>query len=228
MSETDNLDLSEIEYSKLTLDPGQLKQSGILAAAQVTCMDPRIQMSKVYQELEKFGVNSRYAWVIRNAGGRAREALRSIVVSQNFLNTTDIHVIHHTKCGMAGHSEESIRLGLLDAIVNNEPAADKFNKLHQLSQHQFLPIHNQRCVHHSTAEVVRDVELLQNYPLIARKKGGVDIKIHGWLYDVDAKTKTPKLTNALNRPEILSALCDFCECPIGALCECKCQCHPNA
>ncbi|KDN47476.1 hypothetical protein RSAG8_03616, partial [Rhizoctonia solani AG-8 WAC10335] len=107
-------------------------------------MDPRVDMPTIYPLL---GVHPRNAWVVRNAGGRAREALRSIIVSQNLLNTTDIHVIHHTKCGMAGHSEESLRLAILDKFMPNNPEANRPNTMHQLSQRQFLPIHNQRCTH---------------------------------------------------------------------------------
>ncbi len=38
---------------------------------------------------------------VRNAGGRASEdALRSIVISQRLLGTKEVHIIHHTGCGM--------------------------------------------------------------------------------------------------------------------------------
>ena len=51
---------------------------------------------------EKFlGLDIGDAHVIRNAGGRASEdAIRSLVISERLLGTTEIVVIHHTDCGM--------------------------------------------------------------------------------------------------------------------------------
>ena len=37
---------------------------------------------------------------IRNAGGRAFEALRSLIISQRLLGTKEIIIVHHTDCGM--------------------------------------------------------------------------------------------------------------------------------
>jgi carbonic anhydrase len=36
------------------------------------------------------------------AGGAALDALRSIVVSQQYLQTTEVLVVKHTNCGMIG------------------------------------------------------------------------------------------------------------------------------
>lgn len=48
--------------------------------------------------------------MIRNAGGRASEdALRSLTISQRLLGTTEIHIIHHTDCGMLTFSNEDLR-----------------------------------------------------------------------------------------------------------------------
>ncbi|CAE6472977.1 unnamed protein product [Rhizoctonia solani] len=112
-------------------------------------------------------------YILRNAGGRAQEALRSIIVSQALLNTTDIHVIHHLGCGMAGHSEEGLRKELLDRIA--PPLTDPVTRAAvtlQLAQHQFLPILA------DADEAVRvDVRFLRNHPLIRK-----DTKVKGWLY----------------------------------------------
>ena len=76
------------------------------------------------------------------------------------------------------------------------------------------------------AEIVRDLELLRNYPLIVtRKKAGVgitEIKMHGWLYDISVH----KLTN-VEDPETKQATCEVCERPLGTNCGCICQCHKN-
>jgi carbonic anhydrase len=49
---------------------------------------------------EAFGVKEGEAHVIRNAGGRAPEALRSLIISQQLLGTQEIALIQHTDCGM--------------------------------------------------------------------------------------------------------------------------------
>jgi len=41
------------------------------------------------------GIELGSAHVIRNAGGRAADALRSIIISQQLLGTTEIVIIHH-------------------------------------------------------------------------------------------------------------------------------------
>jgi carbonic anhydrase len=66
-----------------------------MKTAVVTCMDCRID---VYSLL---GLEPGEAHVIRNAGGRARDALRSLIVSQRKLGTHEIVLITHTTCGMA-------------------------------------------------------------------------------------------------------------------------------
>ena len=51
------------------------------------------------------------AHVIRNAGGRASDdALRSLTISQRLLGTTEIHVIHHTDCGMLTFTNDQVLL----------------------------------------------------------------------------------------------------------------------
>ncbi|CCO35065.1 hypothetical protein BN14_09179 [Rhizoctonia solani AG-1 IB] len=81
----------------------------------VTCMDntnelpilkPRINMDLILKQLSLTSANS---YIVRNAGGRAKEALRSVIVSQEFLGTSEVHVVHHTDCGMANQSEGSMR-----------------------------------------------------------------------------------------------------------------------
>ena len=49
------------------------------------------------------------AHVIRNAGGRGRDALRSLIISQRLLGTREIAVVHHTDCGMLTFSNRELR-----------------------------------------------------------------------------------------------------------------------
>jgi carbonic anhydrase len=57
-------------------------------------MDARIDPTRA------FGIPLGAAHVIRNAGGSARDAFRSLVISQQLLGTTEVLVVKHTGCGM--------------------------------------------------------------------------------------------------------------------------------
>lgn len=71
--------------------------------AVLTCMDARIDPLRV------LGLELGDAHVLRNAGGRASDdAVRSLIVSTHLLGTREIGVIHHTKCGMGGTTQEEI------------------------------------------------------------------------------------------------------------------------
>ncbi|TVY47858.1 Uncharacterized protein LCER1_G008372, partial [Lachnellula cervina] len=69
--------------------------------AIVTCMDARIDPAAAY------GIDLGDAHVIRNAGGNAIDALRSLVISQQLLGTKEILLIKHTGCGMLTFDTEA-------------------------------------------------------------------------------------------------------------------------
>lgn len=46
--------------------------------------------------------------MIRNAGGRVQEALRSLVISRRPLGTKEVMVIHHADCGMLAFVNEEL------------------------------------------------------------------------------------------------------------------------
>jgi len=60
----------------------------------LTCMDARIDPAAA------FGISLGDAHVIRNAGASAKDALRSIIISEQLLGTTEVLLIKHTGCGM--------------------------------------------------------------------------------------------------------------------------------
>lgn len=86
-----------------TFDRGHLPLPPARRIAVVTCMDARILPSKA------LGLEEGDAHVIRNAGGRARDALRSIIISQRLLGTRAVALIHHTDCGMLTFSNRDLR-----------------------------------------------------------------------------------------------------------------------
>ncbi|EAW25171.1 beta-class carbonic anhydrase [Aspergillus fischeri NRRL 181] len=84
--------------------------------AVVTCMDARIDV------FSALGLTEGDAHIIRNAGGRASEALRSLIISQRLLGTEDVVVIHHTDCGMLTFSDGDIRAKIREEL--GEDASD--------------------------------------------------------------------------------------------------------
>ena len=55
------------------------------------------------------GLKEGDAHVIRNAGGRVHEALRSLAISQQLLGTQEVLIIHHTDCGMLTFTDQQLR-----------------------------------------------------------------------------------------------------------------------
>lgn len=71
--------------------------------AIVACMDARIDVYRL------FGLEPGQAHVIRNAGGLVTEdAIRSLAISQRYLGTEEIILVHHTSCGMQGLDDEAL------------------------------------------------------------------------------------------------------------------------
>ncbi|TGO64903.1 hypothetical protein BCON_0005g01030 [Botryotinia convoluta] len=69
----------------------------------VSCADPRITPEKF------LGLDFAEAAIIRNAGGRARSALASLLALDSLGNTGTIILIHHTDCGMSHYSESEFQ-----------------------------------------------------------------------------------------------------------------------
>ena len=78
-----------------------------LRLAIVTCMDSRIDPMQI------FGLERGDAHVLRNAGGVVTDdVLRSLVLSQRFLGTEEVMLIHHTRCGAYKLPEEKVKTDL--------------------------------------------------------------------------------------------------------------------
>jgi carbonic anhydrase len=72
--------------------------------AVVTCMDARIDV------FAALGLHLGEAHVIRNAGGRVTDdVLRSLALSSHVLGVETVVVMQHTKCGLAGVTDEELR-----------------------------------------------------------------------------------------------------------------------
>ncbi|KAF8678129.1 Carbonic anhydrase [Rhizoctonia solani] len=132
--------------------------------AVVACMDPRINMDFLLKQLSLTSANS---YIVRNAGGRAKEALRSVIVSQEFLGTSEVHVVHHTDCGMANQSEGSMRKRFYKS--------DDKSRTVMVNDMEFLPIRTTNY----TESVLDDTALIESHPLV--KAGS---KVTGWIYNI--------------------------------------------
>ncbi len=112
-----------------------------------------------------FGIGPGDAHVVRNAGGAARDALRSLVVSQQLLGTREVLVVKHTECGMLTFGNADARA--LVAANLGPAAADLLRGL------DFLPFAD------PDAEVRADVAFLAASPAIPDH-----VALSGWVYEV--------------------------------------------
>ncbi len=72
--------------------------------AVVTCMDARIDVFAV------LGLHLGEAVILRNAGGRITDdVLRSLALATHVLGVDNVVVMQHTKCGLAGVTDEKLR-----------------------------------------------------------------------------------------------------------------------
>ncbi|HLI39488.1 MAG TPA: carbonic anhydrase [Streptosporangiaceae bacterium] len=83
---------------------GDLPAQPRLGVAVVACMDARVNVYAI------LGLAEGDAHVIRNAGGVITEdAIRSLVISQRLLGTTEIMLIHHADCGMRSFRDDELK-----------------------------------------------------------------------------------------------------------------------
>jgi carbonic anhydrase len=79
--------------------------------AVVACMDSRIDTFAV------LGLRNGEAHIIRNAGGVITDdVIRSLCLSQRFLGTREIVLVHHTDCGLQKVNEGEFRDQLADEL----------------------------------------------------------------------------------------------------------------
>jgi carbonic anhydrase len=129
--------------------------AGTPRLAVVLCMDARID------PIRALGLRYGHAHIIRNAGGRVFDALRSLSISQRLLGTREVAIIHHTECGMMTFTDEDMRRRLREetgAVVDHLA---------------FLPF---RDLEESVQD---DLQVYRASPLVRH-----DVPVRGFIYDV--------------------------------------------
>ena len=102
MTDIDLLLAANASYA--TGHPGPAEARPTRRLAVLTCMDARIDVFAV------LGLRLGDAHVMRNAGGRVTDdVLRSLALSSHVLGVETVVVMQHTKCGLAGITDEELR-----------------------------------------------------------------------------------------------------------------------
>ena len=104
MSSIDKVLANNTRYAENFGEGESLHVAPARRLAVVACMDARLN---VYGAI---GLEEGDAHVIRNAGGVVSDdAIRSLVISQRFLGTREIMLIHHTDCGMMTFRDDAAK-----------------------------------------------------------------------------------------------------------------------
>jgi carbonic anhydrase len=125
-------------------------------------MDARIDPTSAY------GITLGDAHVIRNAGASAKDALRSLVISEQLLGTEEIILVKHTGCGMLTFKNEDA-----EGIVKKNLGDEAVKELDAFGS-DFLPFPQLE------EAVKEDIEFLKGSKLIPK-----NVKLSGWVYEVE-------------------------------------------
>lgn len=137
-----------------TFTKGDLPMPPGRQVAVVACMDARLDPARA------LGLEEGDAHVIRNAGGRAGDAIRSLVISQQLLGTREVVIVHHTDCGMVTFTDEQLREKIRSDLGAQTDMS--FLAFHDLEQ-----------------SVRDDIAAIRQSPLLLK-----DIPVRGFIYDV--------------------------------------------
>ncbi len=163
--------------------------------AVLACMDARLDVEDL------LGLQTGDAHIIRNAGGIVTDdAIRCLIVSHHLLNTNEIVLIHHTRCGMLAFTDDLLKAGL-----EGDPAAEKLlgqatgrafvsckkSSASPLAFHAFRgPIEpldaprDAKNIERLAWDVRRGMSSILNHPWIPTA-GADAVTVRGFVYDVD-------------------------------------------
>ena len=163
--------------------------------AVVACMDARIDVEDL------LGLQTGEAHIIRNAGGVVGDdAIRCLIISHHLLNTNEIILIHHTRCGMLAFTDDLLKAGLegdsgAEALLG-KATGRKFVSCNHASAtpaafHAFRgplePLDSPRDdqnIERLQWDVRRGMSAIHNHPWIPTS-GPDAVTVRGFIYDVD-------------------------------------------
>ncbi|MDA8044982.1 MAG: carbonic anhydrase [Actinomycetota bacterium] len=155
MTETDQLVANATKYFDNGGHDGSRAVRPAIGVAVVACMDSRIDLFAL------LGLRVGDAHVIRNAGGVVTDdTIRSLAISQRFLGTREIVLIHHTNCGLEG--------------LDDDRLADDLQ-----AETGIRPAWRARGFTDPVADVRRSIEALRRDPFVKEKDS-----IRGFVFDV--------------------------------------------
>ncbi|KAH7090142.1 carbonic anhydrase [Auriculariales sp. MPI-PUGE-AT-0066] len=130
----------------------------------VTCMEAHFNIRAA------FGIAEDDAYLVRNPGGSARDAIPYIVTSQLLSGTREIAIVHHTGCSMGKHKE------MQDKILHILSDSDA-DQAAEIAKIDFFALSNS-----AEQGVGEDVQLIKKHPLVHR-----DTVVTGWILDASGK-----------------------------------------
>jgi carbonic anhydrase len=175
--------------------PGQQTIQPARRLAVVACMDARLAVEDL------LGLQTGDAHIIRNAGGVIDEdAIRCLIISHHLLDTNEIVLIHHTRCGMLAFTDD-----LLEAGLEGDAAAEKL--LAQATGRRFTscraasatpaafhafrgplsPLdapHDEKARERLHWDVRRGISAILHHPWLPTS-GPDAVAVRGFVYDVD-------------------------------------------
>jgi len=114
MSTTDETIQANKAYAQ-SFKLGHLPMPPARKLAIVACMDARLTVEQA------LGLKTGEAHIIRNAGGVVTEdAIRCLIISHHLLNTNEIILVHHTRCGMLAFTDDLLKAGLEGDVAASE------------------------------------------------------------------------------------------------------------
>ena len=127
---------SSFSHSGLPVQPSR-------HVAVVACMDSRMPIFQI------LGMGYGEAHVIRNAGGVITDdVIRSLCLSQRYLGTREIVLLHHTDCGLQMVTEDQLK-SEIEAEIGikpwwsvesfSDPYTDTRQSIQRLRQTPFIP-----------------------------------------------------------------------------------------
>lgn len=175
--------------------PGKQPINPAKHVAVVACMDARLDVEDL------LGLQTGDAHIIRNAGGVVSDdTIRCLIISHHLLNTNEIILIHHTRCGMLAFTDDLLKAGL-----EGDPAAEKLlgqatgraftsckksasmpSAFHAF-RGQLEPLDGPRNAKQTERlewDVRRGMSSILNHPWIPTS-GADAVTVRGFIYDVD-------------------------------------------